>query len=203
MFKRIFQKATGKVPEPKPESPTSAVKTEDILINSIDISKTDNTEKKEIIPIDIELDIEHGGGKGWPSYAMQVIHHKALGLIIVVTDIGSIYVYGEGFQYFRPSDGSDTLNDIITFVMTLNYNQLLVAHADNSLLILELPTLNIISNLIDSWLLSGDISYISHDETSDKRSYFFKHINSNSFIFFYIYIIFSLYVLQIFVCWNY
>ncbi len=90
-------------------------------------------------------------------------------MICAGTDGGAIYVYGDGFQYTRPWLRDDPTE--VVSIVPLHPNKILAAFADNSIVIMELPTLEIIDLLEPSWLSSrhGDISSIYCDLPSEKN----------------------------------
>jgi WD40 repeat protein len=91
-------------------------------------------------------------------------------LICVGTEGGSIYVYGDGFQYMRPWLTNEP-NEVVSIV-ALHPNRIIVAFGDNSLVVMELPTLEVIDLLPPSWLSShrcGDITAIHCDAPSEKN----------------------------------
>ena len=115
MFKRIAR-LIGKVKPPEPDkqredssSPTfSAAPNSSSPVSRLsDESNLSGEEKTQKLINDLQLDlnIQMSAGKGWPTYASVIVYHQHMGLIIVGTEIGSIYVYGDGFQYLRTSTG--------------------------------------------------------------------------------------------------
>lgn len=84
------------------------------------------------------------------------------GLVIVGTESGAIFAYGDGFQYMQPA--IDTVD--ITHLVSLNDDSILVGFADNCLAVLMLPSLNLSHKLPASWLndVCGDITTLYVDE---------------------------------------
>ena len=89
------------------------------------------------------------------------------GLVIVGTEVGSVYIYGGGYQ-----------NNItlaapleITHICCLREDKILVSFRDNSLVIYSLPTLLITSELDAKWMHSraGEITSICVEEFSDRN----------------------------------
>jgi WD40 repeat protein len=91
------------------------------------------------------------------------------GLICVGTEGGSLYVYGDGFQYMRPWL-TDEPNEVVSIV-ALHPNRILVTFCDNSMVVMELPTLEIIDLLKPTWMHSkwGDITAVHCDAVSEKN----------------------------------
>jgi hypothetical protein len=163
----MFQRAIGKgdaVPK------NSAPQIDDRPPSPLVVASIENTRASSpivAVDLDLNLQIERGGGKGWPTYASFVLYHSARCLLIVGTDLGTIYVYGEGFQFLKSHLGPD--GESVASITELNNDQILVSFSDNSLLVLDIPELTVYSSLGSTWLRAGDITSIRHDELSDKR----------------------------------
>lgn len=117
----------------------------------------------------MNLAVEVGGGKGWPTDATVVSYHKGQGIICVGTSGGAIYTYGDGFQYCRQWLQSD--ENEVTSIISVNNDKILVGFGDNSLAVLALPTLNVVDLVECTWLnssRSGDIVTIYTDEPSER-----------------------------------
>jgi hypothetical protein len=168
MFKRMVQRVMGKSdtvptagagrPPTPPPNPAEGVQATGSRANSPTTTP---------VRIDLSLDIDLGGGRGWPAYASFVVFHNALGVLVVGTELGSIYVFGEGFQFMKANllPGYPA----VASITELNEGQILVSFSNNALLVMDVPDLNVISSLAASWLRAGYISSIRHDEKSDKR----------------------------------
>eukprot|EP01031_Cornospumella_fuschlensis_P038189 gene38189-46401_t len=106
----------------------------------------------------IELAVDIGGGKGWPEGVTVLLYHRIQGLICVGTDGGAIYVFGDGFQYVRPWLTNDP-NEVVSLV-AIYPNKLLAAFVDNSIVVMELPSLSIVDLFQPNWLgpRLGDIT---------------------------------------------
>lgn len=118
-------------------------------------------------PVDIQ--VESGGGKGWPTDVNTVFYHRQQGLICVGTESGAIYVYGDGFQFMRPHTKEEGI--IAKYFAALDPDLLLVAYTDNSVDVLELPSMSLVGDLPGSWIGSrnGDITAVFVDEPGEKN----------------------------------
>jgi len=165
MFKRFFSKMLGKGKEKgqggeaeSVGSPTTSDKNE--------MTDTVGNSPERIAMIDYEFDfsINLGGGKGWPNNVTNVVYHKMQGLVVAGTENGTIYVYGDGFQYMLPSSiiGSNE----ISIIVPVQNDKVLIAYGNNSLTLFDLPYLNTVYSLHESWLgrKAGDITYIHYDD---------------------------------------
>lgn len=78
-------------------------------------------------------------------------------------------MYGDGFQFMRPWLTSDP--NEVTAITALHDNRIIVCYSDNSLVVMELPTLDIIDLYSGSWLdrKSGDISVVQVDGPGEKN----------------------------------
>lgn len=131
--------------------------------------------KIETTPLEAEavpscnLSIEIGGGKGWcgndaslltfiliifylfrPLDACFILYHKVQGLICVGTYSGAVYVYGDGFQYMRPSLSINS--NPVTVITSIFPNRIIVLYKDDTLAVMELPSLDMIHLMEPSWL---------------------------------------------------
>jgi hypothetical protein len=177
MFKRMVQRVMGtgnKAPSPippsaggagndRPPSPPSSTTLDAGSIGSNRVSPPAES-------IDLNLEIDLWGGRGWPTFASYVIFHNALGVLVVGTELGSIYVFGEGCQFMKANLLHG--NPSVVSITELNEGQILVSFENNALLVLDIPDLNLVSYIGESWLRTGDITCIRHDEKSDKRFVF-------------------------------
>ena len=84
------------------------------------------------------------------------------GLVIAGTESGSLYAFGDGFQYMQPAIESVD----ITHIISLTDDSILVGFADNSLAVLMLPYLKVSHTLSCDWLpeACGDITAIHYNE---------------------------------------
>ncbi len=100
---------------------------------------------------------------------MNVLNLLFQGLICIGTDEGAIYVYGDGFQFMRPWLAEEPIE--VVSIVALYPNKILVVFGDNSIVIMELPSLEVIDLLPPSWLPSklGDITAIHADLPSEKN----------------------------------
>jgi WD40 repeat protein len=103
-------------------------------------------------------------------------------LICVGTEGGAVYVYGDGFQFVRTWLIDDP-NEVVSIV-PLHPNKILVAYADNSLVVLELPTLEVIDLLPTTWLTAndGDLTSIHCDLPNEKNLVFCGTSAGNLFV---------------------
>ncbi len=117
---------------------------------------------------------ELGGGKGWPPDANVVLYHHATGLIIAGTESGTLYAFGDGFQYMQPA----IVQMDITHIISLYEEKILVCFADNSMAVFLLPTLQLAHRIESSWLnpLCGDVTVIHIDET---RSRYYAYVGTS------------------------
>ena len=104
-----------------------------------------------------------GGGKGWPTNASVFLYHREQGLIVVGSESGAIYAYGDGFQYMKaPNDFHDPT--VVIFLLSLNDDQVLAVFEDKSMVVLNLPDLTATEAMLPStWLLQGSISCVRKD----------------------------------------
>lgn len=88
------------------------------------------------------------------------------------TEEGSIYVFGDGFQYMRPWLTSDPIE--VVSLVAIYPNKVLAAFADNSIVVMELPSLNIVDLLQPNWLgaRAGDITTLHSDLPGEKAFVF-------------------------------
>eukprot|EP00981_Chlorochromonas_danica_P011135 scaffold3776_cov166-Ochromonas_danica.AAC.10 len=130
----------------------------------------------------VDLHVETGSGKGWPDDATVVMYHNLMGLICVGTEGGSVYLFGDGFQYMRPWLTADP-NEVLSIVAVYP-NKILVAFADNSIAVMELPTLNIIDLLPPNWMgnRAGEITALHCDLPSEKPFVFVGTSEGNVFV---------------------
>jgi WD40 repeat protein len=79
-----------------------------------------------------------------------------------------VYVYGDGFQYMRPWLTDDS-NSVLS-IQALYPNKVLVAFEDNSIIVMDLPTLDVVDLLLPSFIDTkhGYISCIHVDTPSEK-----------------------------------
>jgi WD40 repeat protein len=93
-----------------------------------------------------------------------------------------VYVYGDGFQFVRTWLIDDP-NEVVSIV-PLYPNKILVAFADNSIVVLELPTLEVLDLLPSTWLSSkdGDLTSIYCDLPSEKNFVYCGTSEGNVFI---------------------
>mmetsp|Transcript_6254 Transcript_6254/g.9444 ORF Transcript_6254/g.9444 Transcript_6254/m.9444 type:complete len:1136 (+) Transcript_6254:136-3543(+) len=112
--------------------------------------------------IELSFDVELGGGKGWPPDANVVLYHHPTGLIVMGTECGALYAYGDGFQYVQPA--AEQMD--ITHIVSAYDENILVRFADNSLSVFMIPSLTLSHHLPASWLneACGDITTIHIDE---------------------------------------
>jgi hypothetical protein len=88
------------------------------------------------------------------------------GLILAGTECGTLYAYGDGFQYMQPA----IVQMDITHILSLSDEKILVCFADNALAIFQLPYLQLLYRLDSSWLstICGDVTTIHIDESRGK-----------------------------------
>jgi len=60
----------------------------------------------------------------------------------------------------RASNGTESIADSVSCLIELSGGQIMAVYGDNSILILSLPDLSVVSRLEASWLLSGDMSSV-------------------------------------------
>jgi hypothetical protein len=97
------------------------------------------------------------------------------GIICLGTEGGAVYACGDGFQYLRPWLTSD--ENQVTAIVSPSVNTILCVFADNSLVVLDLPTLNVLDLLPGSqWLptnkAAGEITFVHVDEPAEKNFVF-------------------------------
>ena len=121
--------------------------------------------------LNLELEPNIGGGKGWPTNASVFLYHREQGLIIVGSESGAIYAYGDGFQYMKaPSDFNDP--EAVLFLLSMNDDQVLVVFEDNSMIMLNLPDLTTTGAILPStWLLQGAISCVRKDDMNKDKMF--------------------------------
>lgn len=80
-----------------------------------------------------------------------------------------MYCFGDGFQFIRPWLTEDP-NECVS-ITALFPDRILVAFADNSMVMLELPSLNVLDLLQPNWLHKkcGDISCVRYDAPGEKN----------------------------------
>lgn len=107
--------------------------------------------------LDIPFTCSLGGGNGWPSEVTVVLYHQGMGVLVVGTESGTVYAYGDGFQFMNADLASLDITNIIEF----STDKIIVTFADNSLAVLALPSLTLITRL-DNWLEEscGDITSV-------------------------------------------
>lgn len=90
-------------------------------------------------------------------------------MIVVGTDGGSVYVYGDGFQFVRPWLTEDPIE--VISILPLYPNRIIVAFGNNSLVLMELPSLEVIDLLNSDWLSPkyGDLTALHCDTPSEKN----------------------------------
>ncbi len=77
-------------------------------------------------------------------------------------------MYGDGFQFMRPWLTNDP--NEVTSIVSLHHDKILVSFNDNSIVVMELPSLDVVDLLSPSWLQrSGDISVIHVDVPGEKN----------------------------------
>jgi hypothetical protein len=87
----------------------------------------------------------------------------------VGTESGAVYVYGDGFQFMRPHTKDEGVH--VKKIVALDPDLILVAFSDNSIDVLELPSMSLVGDLDKSWVgaKNGDITAIHVDEPSEKN----------------------------------
>lgn len=153
LFSVFFRKSN------EPTAVAQPAKAEDIE------EDTNAAETKEVI----EASVEVGGAKGWTTSATALLYHKISGTICVGTEGGAVHVYGDGFQFVRPWLTDDP-NEVVA-IIPLYPNKILVVFDDNSVVAMELPSLEVVDLLSSSWLprTFGDITAIHCDFISEKN----------------------------------
>ncbi len=134
------------------------------------------------------IDVSSCSGKSFHHTLTHAISNSLpstpQGLIVVGTQGGAIYVYGDGFQFVRTWLIDDP-NEVVS-IIPLHPNKILVAFADNSLVALELPTLEVLDLLPPSAWLSpkkdGDITSLYCDLPSEKNFVFCGTSEGNVYI---------------------
>ena len=90
--------------------------------------------------VNLELEPDAGGGKGWPTNASVVLYHREHAIIVAGSDSGAVYAYGDGFQYMKaPEDLQDP--KAVIFLLSMSEDQVLAVYEDNSMTMLNLPDL--------------------------------------------------------------
>jgi hypothetical protein len=119
--------------------------------------------------LDIPFHCILGGGNGWPSEVTVVLYHQVMGVLVVGTESGTVYAYGDGFQFMKANLACIDITNIIEF----DTDKIIVTFADNSMAVLALPSLTLLTRL-DNWLgkSCGDIT-----------SLYSSYILSQSYIF--------------------
>lgn len=84
-----------------------------------------------------------------------------MGILVVGTESGTVYAYGDGFQFMQAKLSAIDITNIIDF----DIDKIIVTLADNSIAVLSLPSLTVLAQL-SNWLGKpcGDITalYSSH-----------------------------------------
>lgn len=90
-------------------------------------------------------------------------------MICVGTEGGAIHVYGDGFQFARTWLTEDP-NEVVAIV-PLFPNKILTVFGDNSMVAMELPSLEVVDLLSSSWLprTFGDITAVHCDTVGEKN----------------------------------
>jgi hypothetical protein len=81
-----------------------------------------------------------------------------------------VYSYGDGFQYMRPIAKDE--DDVgVSFMVPLDVDKLMVIYSDNSIELLELPTMVVVDELPASWIgtKNGNITAVHNDEPGEKN----------------------------------
>jgi hypothetical protein len=117
----------------------------------------------------VDVQVEAGSGKGWPTDVSSVFYHRQQGLICVGTESGAIYAYGDGFQYMRPHAKDEGVT--AKYFAALDPDLLLAAYTDNSFDVLELPSLNLAGDLDKSWIggRNAKVTAVFVDEPGEKN----------------------------------
>lgn len=78
-------------------------------------------------------------------------------------------MYGDGFQFMRPWLAEEPIE--VVSIVALHPNKILVVFGDNSIVVMELPSLEVIDLLPPAWLPSklGDITSIHADLPCEKN----------------------------------
>ena len=107
--------------------------------------------------LDIPFTCSLGGGNGWPSEVTVVLYHQIMGVLVVGTESGTVYAYGDGFQFMQ----ADLATLDITNIIEYSTDKIIVTFADNSLAVLALPSLTLLTRL-DNWLgeACGDVTSV-------------------------------------------
>ena len=112
---------------------------------------------KESNKLDIPFTCCLGGGNGWPSEVTVVLYHQTMGILVVGTESGTVYAYGDGFQYMNAGVADLDITNIVEY----SSDKIIVTFANNSLVVLTLPNLTMVARL-DHWLgkSCGDITFL-------------------------------------------
>lgn len=91
------------------------------------------------------------------------------GTICVGTESGAVYSYGDGFQFMRGQTKDEGVS--VKHIVALDPDYILVSFSDNSIDVLELPSLNLIGDLDGSWVGSrnGNITALHVDIPGEKN----------------------------------
>ena len=107
MFKRLLNKAMGRKPDPPltppPPPPEGSDPSEESSPNlpvalsrnsSSSVTSSIESEIAQTVSSELELDleIEYGAGKGWPTNASNVLYHAKKGVVVVGTEVGALFV---------------------------------------------------------------------------------------------------------------
>lgn len=94
-----------------------------------------------------------------------------------------MYSCGDGFQFFRPWLTSDA-NEVVS-ITAASRDSILVTFGDNSMAILELPSLTVVDLLEGNWLDSssaGNVTFVHVDEPGEKSFAYVGTTLGNVFI---------------------
>lgn len=106
---------------------------------------------------------------GWPSDVSTILYHNSQGILCVGTESGVVYTYGDGFQFMRPQTKEEGVR--VSHIVALDPDMILVAFSDNSIDVLELPSLGLVGDLSGAWVghKNGHITALHVDVPGEKN----------------------------------
>lgn len=127
-------------------------------------------EKSEHTEINLNISSSLLALKGWPCDALGFCYHNKQCVFVVGTETGTLVCMGNDFQYTRTKVIDDSNEDVIAVrkILPIDDDKVLISNDDNSLVVLSVPSLEIIDIFDSTWLSKsyGNISFVYVDEPS-------------------------------------